>query len=126
MEPNQKARLRELLFRVSVVLKGLDALLELVGEVVLWIVSPGSIAQLVQFLTQSEISEPCRELSSPCRRPIFGFQRALYSDLFACSRCREGIRGSSTASKQTLGLSSRNRCFRRFHRVPDLPIHLDG
>lgn len=62
MEPNQKARLRELLFRGSVALKGLDALLELVGAITLWIVSPGSIAQLVQFLTQDEISEDPHDL----------------------------------------------------------------
>ncbi len=57
MEKIQKARLRELLFRVSVMLKGLDALVELVGGIALWLVSPGYIVWVVRFLTQDEISE---------------------------------------------------------------------
>ncbi len=44
-------------FRVSLVLKGLDGLLELVGGVLLLLVSPNQIGALARFLTQHELSE---------------------------------------------------------------------
>lgn len=53
---------RELLFRISITLKGLDALLELLGAIALWIVKPGMIAHLVGWLTQDEISEDPHDL----------------------------------------------------------------
>lgn len=58
----EKAELRELLFRVSVILKGLDVLLELVGGVALWWLSPGMIVRIVHFLTQDEIAEDPHDL----------------------------------------------------------------
>ncbi|MCU1505399.1 MAG: hypothetical protein JWP05_368 [Microbacteriaceae bacterium] len=45
------------IFRISLVLKGLDGLLELVGGVLLLFVSPHQINAVVQFLTQHELSE---------------------------------------------------------------------
>lgn len=57
-----RARLRELLFRLSVVLKGLDAVLEILGAIALWLVSPGFIASAVHFLTQDEIAEDPHDL----------------------------------------------------------------
>lgn len=57
-----RARLREFLFRLSVLLKGLDGLLEIVGAVALWLLSPGFIASAVHFLTQDEIAEDPRDL----------------------------------------------------------------
>jgi uncharacterized membrane protein len=62
MEPSARAHLRELLFRISVVLKGLDALLELVGGIALWVVSPGFMIRLVHLLTQDEIAEDPHDL----------------------------------------------------------------
>lgn len=62
MELPERAELRELLFRVSVILKGLDALLEIVGGVALWWVSPGLIVRVVHFLTQDEIAEDPHDL----------------------------------------------------------------
>lgn len=62
MKPIQKTRLRELLFRVSVMLKGIDALLEIVGGIALWLVTPEYIARAVQFLTQDEIAEDPHDL----------------------------------------------------------------
>lgn len=53
---------RELLFRISVLLKGVDALLEIVGGIALWMVSPGMIVRLVHFLTQDEIAEDPHDL----------------------------------------------------------------
>lgn len=57
-----RARLRELLFRLSVLLKGLDAILEILGAIALWLVSPGFLAAAVQFLTQDEIAEDPHDL----------------------------------------------------------------
>lgn len=48
---------REFLFRASVMLKGLDALLEIAGGIALWVVSPGVIVRAVGLLTQDEIAE---------------------------------------------------------------------
>ena len=62
MKPAARAHLREFLFRISVVLKGLDALLELVGGIALWVVSPGFMIRLVHLLTQDEIAEDPHDL----------------------------------------------------------------
>ncbi len=57
-----KAALREFLFRVSVLLKGVDALLEIAGGIALWVVSPSLILRLTALLTQDEIAEDPRDL----------------------------------------------------------------
>ncbi|MCU1584997.1 MAG: hypothetical protein JWM49_1553 [Microbacteriaceae bacterium] len=44
-------------FRISLVLKGLDGLLELVGGILLLLVSPSQIGAIGRFLTQHELSE---------------------------------------------------------------------
>jgi uncharacterized membrane protein len=62
MKQIAKARLRELLFRWSVILKGLDALLELIGGFALWVIHPGFIVNVVHFLTQDEIAEDPHDL----------------------------------------------------------------
>lgn len=59
---HKRAALREFLFRTSVFLKGLDALLEIVGGIALWIISPSFIARLTALLTQDEIAEDPRDL----------------------------------------------------------------
>ncbi len=57
MRSMKEAHLRELLFRVSVMLKGLDAVLEIAGGIALWAVSPGFVVRVVGLLTQDEIAE---------------------------------------------------------------------
>jgi uncharacterized membrane protein len=52
-----KAHLRELLFRIGVLFKGLDGTLEVAGGIALWVVSPGWVVRLVGLLTQDEITE---------------------------------------------------------------------
>jgi uncharacterized membrane protein len=49
-------------FRVSLILKGLDGVLELVGGVLLLLVSPHQITDIVRFLTQHELAEDPRDL----------------------------------------------------------------
>jgi uncharacterized membrane protein len=44
-------------FEVSIILKGLDGLLELVGGVLLLVVSPGTINQVIARLTEHELSK---------------------------------------------------------------------
>ncbi|WP_284977091.1 DUF2127 domain-containing protein [Arthrobacter sp. efr-133-TYG-104] len=44
-------------FRVSLILKGLDGVLELVGGVLLLLVTPRQIGDLVRFLTQHELAQ---------------------------------------------------------------------
>ena len=47
---------REVLFRLGVILKGLDGILELAGGIALWLVSPGIILRWVGLLTQDEVA----------------------------------------------------------------------
>lgn len=63
---------REVLFRVSVWLKGLNALSELIGGVALFAVSPPLILHVVRFLTQDEIAEDPRDLIANALRHAAG------------------------------------------------------
>ena len=49
-------------FEVGIVLKGLDGLLELLGGALLLVVSPAAINQMVETLTQHELSEDPHDL----------------------------------------------------------------
>jgi uncharacterized membrane protein len=51
------SRALDRVFRFSVIIKGLDGALEVVGGLVLLVVSPGSIDALVRTLTQHELSQ---------------------------------------------------------------------
>lgn len=53
---------REVLFLVSVWLKGIDGFLELAGGIALFAANPGLILHIVRFLTQDEITEDPRDL----------------------------------------------------------------
>ena len=57
-----KAHLRDLFFRTSVILKGLDGAIEVIGALVLWVMSPGRIIHLVYLLTQQEINKDPQDL----------------------------------------------------------------
>jgi uncharacterized membrane protein len=56
------AATRERLFRASVALKGLDALLEIAGGIALLFVSPEFILRVVALLTQDELAEDPRDI----------------------------------------------------------------
>ena len=49
-------------FWVALILKGLDGVLEIIGGVLLMLVSPAQLGQLARFLTQHEISEDPHDL----------------------------------------------------------------
>jgi uncharacterized membrane protein len=59
--PMTKSQLRERLFRVSVALKGLHAVFEVVGGIALLVISPAFISRTIEFLTQDEIAEDPRD-----------------------------------------------------------------
>lgn len=58
----RRRNMREVLFLVSVWFKGLDGLLELIGGIALFAVTPGLILHVIRFLTQDEIAEDPRDL----------------------------------------------------------------
>ena len=55
-------------FRISLVLKGVDGLLELVGGILLLLVTPGQISSLVRTLTQHELSVDSGDLLATAAR----------------------------------------------------------
>ncbi|HTU32518.1 MAG TPA: DUF2127 domain-containing protein [Candidatus Acidoferrum sp.] len=64
MKRLDKAELRELLFRISIVLKGLNAILEIAGGIALMFISPRLIARWVDPLTRGEFAEESRDFLS--------------------------------------------------------------
>lgn len=61
-QPGMTETLLDRTFKVSLVLKGLDGVLELIGGVLLLLVSPAQLGSLVQILTQHELSEDPHDL----------------------------------------------------------------
>jgi uncharacterized membrane protein len=59
---NPRSTLLDRTFFVSLILKGLDGVLELAGAVLLLIVTPTQIDALARFLTQHELSEDPHDL----------------------------------------------------------------
>ena len=56
-EPTAKPDLLDKTFNVALILKGLDGLLELVGGILLIVISPETINRLAHSLTQHELSQ---------------------------------------------------------------------
>lgn len=57
METGRRERLVHLFFDISVVAKGIDGVLEIVGGALLFFVSPGQLYNLARILTQHELSD---------------------------------------------------------------------
>jgi uncharacterized membrane protein len=57
LRPNQREKMVHVLFDISVISKGVDGALEIVGGALLCLVSPAYIHSLVRLLTQHELSE---------------------------------------------------------------------
>jgi uncharacterized membrane protein len=57
----QRQNVREISFRISIALKGVNAALEIVGGVALAAVSPAFILRAVALLTQNELAENPRD-----------------------------------------------------------------
>lgn len=62
VESEYRPTLLDRTFRISLVLKGLDGLLELIGGVLLLVVTTDQIGQLARILTQHELSEDPHDL----------------------------------------------------------------
>lgn len=62
MDPRRKSLAVHLLFIISVIGKGLDGVLEIVGGVLLFFVPPARIHTFIRVLTQHELSEDPRDL----------------------------------------------------------------
>ncbi|MDQ0118056.1 putative membrane protein [Pseudarthrobacter defluvii] len=60
-DTRQGTALLDRTFRVSLILKGLDGVLELIGGVLLLLVTPAQINDLVRFLTQHELAQDPRD-----------------------------------------------------------------
>lgn len=58
----QRDRLVHVLFEISVISKGIDGALEIVGGALLFLVSPTKIYTIVRILTQHELSEDAHDL----------------------------------------------------------------
>ena len=62
MRQYNRAYLREILFRASVLLKGLDALLEIVAGFAVWLLNPAQIVRLTTLLSHVELSEDSHDV----------------------------------------------------------------
>jgi uncharacterized membrane protein len=58
----QRQNVREISFRISIALKGVNAALEIIGGVALAAVSPAFILRAVALLTQNELAENPRDV----------------------------------------------------------------
>lgn len=58
----QRDRIVYLLFDISVISKGIDGALEIVGGVLLFLISPTQVYAIVRVLTQHELSEDPHDL----------------------------------------------------------------
>ena len=62
MDPKRKFHSIHLFFNLSVIAKGIDGVLEIVGGILLFFVSPDRISAVIRSLTQHELSEDPRDL----------------------------------------------------------------
>jgi uncharacterized membrane protein len=62
MNPQRKSQIIHVLFALSLIGKGIDGVLEIVGGALLSFVSPESIHSVTRILTQHELSEDPRDL----------------------------------------------------------------
>lgn len=57
MGSQRKDRIIHLLFDIGIIAKGIDGVLEIIGGVLLFLVSPDRVQHIVRLLTQHELSE---------------------------------------------------------------------
>jgi len=62
MNPDKKFQSIHLFFNLSVIAKGIDGALEIVGGILLFFISPDRISAVIRALTQHELSEDPRDL----------------------------------------------------------------
>jgi uncharacterized membrane protein len=62
MNPKRKFQSIHVFFNLSIIAKGIDGALEIVGGLLLFFISPDRISAVIQVLTQHELSEDPRDL----------------------------------------------------------------
>ena len=62
MDPKRKSQRIHLFFNLSVIAKGIDGALGILGGILLFFVSPERISALIRAITQHELSEDPRDL----------------------------------------------------------------
>src|SRR5579864_9407243 len=116
--------LRDRAFAVGIILKGLDGVLEVVGGVLLLVVSPTTIDQLSRAITQHELSEdPHDFLASHLLHAAGSLTGSSLKFGAAAWRSQDRARDSA-AQEQGLGLPVDDRLPDRVHRVSGLPNDL--
>ncbi|MDA8171015.1 MAG: DUF2127 domain-containing protein [Nitrospiraceae bacterium] len=59
---NGKGKIIDRVFRLGVVLKGIDGIFEIIGGILLFLISPGQIGHFIAQLTQHELQEDPRDV----------------------------------------------------------------
>jgi uncharacterized membrane protein len=57
-----RSRITQILFKIGIISKGIDGLLEIVGGFILFFITPIQIHSLIQVLTQHELSEDPKDI----------------------------------------------------------------
>src|SRR6266446_8449070 len=97
-------------FRVSLILKGADALLEVVGGLLFLLVPPSALGRIVTALTQHELSEDPNDLVASFLRNTaqhFGSARS-FGAVYLLSH---GLRSSWSSRSSAVGFGHTLRCW---------------
>ena len=109
-------------FEVGIVLKCLNGLLELVGGVLLLIVSPAAIKGVVRTLTEGELYEDPHDLIASrllhAAGGLTGGRPHLRRGLSATPRRGESDASNRVAAQQAVGVPVDDRHAARVHRLP--------
>jgi hypothetical protein len=114
-------------FEVGIILKGLDGLLEVIGGLLLLIVSPATIDRVVTSLTQHELSEdPNDFLATHLLRTAHGLTgpAVLFGAVYLLAHGLAKVTCGRPAQEPAVGLSLDDRVPRGLHRLPALPTEL--
>ncbi len=84
MSTNRSEKMVHVLFDISVISKGVDGALEIVGGALLYCVSPAHLHSLVRMLTQHELSEDPHDL-------LAGYLRQAATHLSADAQLFAGV-----------------------------------
>ena len=116
-------------FEVGIILKGLDGVLEVLGGLLLLVVSPATIDRLVTSLTQHELSEdPHDFLATHLLKTAHGLtgSAVLFGAVYLLAHGAVKVILVAALLKNQLGLSLDDRLSGGLHRLPALPAELQA
>ena len=119
MKWSGKSSLREHLFRVGVLLKGIDGAIELCVGIAAWAIKPIVIVHIVAVLTQDADTThdlALRFFRHETQRVLFVSKHFLAIYLFGHWRRQDFCRGSADP-KQTVGVPGSDHGIWRVHRL---------